>query len=507
MLGRFVSAIMEARGKGAFFLTILAGAISVLGFAPFYIWPAFILMLAGFFVRLHGIARREDSHKLVSKAAFWAGWAFGFGTFVAGTYWLSSAFITRGGFYVWLSPIGIFGLPLGLAFFWAFAAKAYVYFLRGALKGKSIGLCALAFTTIIFLMEYLRGHILSGFPWNLPGYIWEAGGSMSQIASLIGIYGLSALAIFISATFGTFLMNRQGGTQAHWALPVIAAALFIGVFTYGTQRLDKANVEYVTGTHLRVVTLDIRQQDKFARGGYGQTINRYLEASTAPFETRPTHVIWPEGAIPGFVLEDAELMTAMGGIFHGGPDVLMGLSRREMGEDAETRYYNSVAVLSPQSGTMVARAVYDKTKLVPFGEFFPGASLIEEFDIPALTAAVSSFDRGTGNITPLPNLPSASIQICYEVIFPGFAKRSAKADIAPQWILNVSNDSWFGKSTGPHQHFNQARYRAIEEGMPLVRSASSGFSGFVDPYGRVLKSLPLGESGVIDHPLPKAVFE
>ena len=499
MISAAVSSVMSARGKGAFFLTMLAGAISVLGFAPFYIWPAFVLMLGGFFVRLHGIAAREDEGKLVGKAAFWAGWAFGFGTFVAGTYWLSSAFITRGGFYVWLSPIGVFGLPLALAFFWAFAAKIYVWFLRGALRGKSIALCALAFTLVIFLMEFLRGHILSGFPWNLPGYIWEAGGTMSQIASVIGIYGLSALAIFTSAALGAFLINR------HWGLPILSTALLVGVITFGTQRLDKAKVDYVKGPHLRVVTLDIRQQDKFAAGGYIQTINRYLEASNAPFDTRPTHIIWPEGAIPGLVLEDTELMNAMGRNFQGGPDIIMGSTRREMSEDGETQYFNSVAALSPEGGTMALKAHYDKSKLVPFGEYFPGASLIEEFEVPALTAAVSSFDKGDGKMTPLPNLPPASIQICYEVIFPGFAKKSASSDIAPQWILNVSNDSWFGKSTGPYQHFNQARYRAIEEGLPLVRSASSGFSGIVDPYGRVLKSLPLGESGVIDHALPRAI--
>ena len=513
-----IALALDARGKPAFFMTILAGALSVLGYAPFFIWPAYMICCAVFMVRLNCIATRADSHKAIRKSAFWAGWAFGFGTFTAGMYWLASAFLSRGGFYVWLSPLGVLLLPSALAFFWAIAARLYVTLLGGPFKAALPLVHAGVFTGVFFIMEFARGHILSGLPWNLPGYIWKAGGSMSQVSFHIGIYGLTALALFCAAALGAVCVGRiglegevVGGDRGRYIPLGLASVLLVSTFTYGSQRLSSASVEYVSGAYLRVVALNVDQEDKHSLGGYSRMIDRYLEASTQPFEHMPTHVIWPEGAISGLVLEDEGFLRAVAHVFGSGTDLLLGATRRVLGEvEADDIYFNSVAALSERNGSMELTALYNKKKLVPFGEYFPGNGIIEGFNIPALTAAVSSFNFGDGKMTALPNLPPVSIQICYESIFSGFTPKPELASdgkiIRPEWILNVSNDSWFGRSTGPHQHFNQARYRAIEEGLPMVRAASSGFSGFIDPYGRILKSQPLGQNGVIDGALPVPIF-
>jgi len=322
-----------------------------------------------------------------ARAAFWAGWAMGFGYFLAGLYWVASAFLTRGGGY---------------------------------------------------------GHILSGFPWNLPGYIWEAGGALSQNASYMGIYGLSFVTLLFALSFGP------------------------------------------------------------AAGGYSRTIDTYLDLSLNPSNANLSHVIWSEGAIPGLVLEDAGLMQAIDRIFAGGPDLYMGATRRVADPDAQDgyRYYNSMAAMrSTGTGNPQVLGYYNKSKLVPFGEYFPGNSLISGLNIPSLSAATASFDKGIAETSTFPGLPPVSVQICYESIFSGFTPAEPK----PEWILNISNDSWFGDSSGPHQHFNQVRYRAIEEGLPIVRAAASGYSGFVDPWGRVIKTLPLTNSGAIDSPLPASI--
>lgn len=496
MLAGALHKIETARGRNAAALTVLAGAISVFGHAPFFIWPLFLLCMGGLMLRLDGLAGGERS----GRAAFWAGYAFGFGYFLASLYWIASAFLTRGGFYVFLAPFGALLLPAGLALFWGFAGWLYVRF-------KSAGpLRAVLFAVIFFITEYLRGHILSGFPWNLPGYIWEAGGAVSQSASLFGIYGLTFLTLMLAAGVGAAFKPGNG----RWGPPLASLLIFCGLFTHGQLRLSNAQVTYVEGPKIRVVQAQMKQLTKYDPDYYSDVITKYLDLSvTAPTQGL-THIIWPEGAIPGFALEDPGFMAAIDETFDSGPTLLMGATRREKvpGGDFRTvlKYYNSLAALTPTgTGEPDITALYNKSKLVPFGEYFPGNALIKSWNIPGLTAATSSFNHGERELTTLPGLPKTSVQICYEAIFAGFTPKPANGEVRASWILTVSNDSWFGKSTGPHQHFNQVQYRAIEEGLPIVRSASSGISGFIDPYGRKLLTRGIDDSGVIDSALPHPI--
>ncbi len=509
----------------------------MLSHAPLYIWPAFIIGIAALAMHLDGaraqILSQQGGSSASSKALFWrgarAGYLFGFGYFLASLYWIASAFLTRGSFYIFLAPLGMILLPAGLALFWGFASGLYVW-LGARLKNRVLR--ALLFAGCLFAAEYLRGHILSGFPWNLPGYIWAAGGAMSQSASLFGIYGLSAVTLLFAAALAASFsqpplsslnqpsFNNFAPNIWRRASPFIASAsLMVGLFIFGTFRLSSATISYWEGPKIRVLQTRIDQLTKHEQNGYEALIDQHFALSATPPIDGLTHIIWPEGAISGLPLEDAGLMQAINRLFLGGPDLIMGVTRRDPVPSSyfepdtdQTRYYNSVAGLrsDPLNEGPQALALYNKSRLVPFGEFVPGNKFAEKLDIPALTRATASFDFGTPSLTQFPGLPLASVQICYEAIFSGFTSKAIKSapdGARPDWILTVSNDAWFGQTSGPFQHMNQVAYRAIEEGLPIVRAASSGLSGFVDPYGRLIKSLPLTEEGVIDSALPKPILK
>ncbi|WP_017931233.1 apolipoprotein N-acyltransferase [Robiginitomaculum antarcticum] len=474
-----------ARGRGPFFLLILLGAISVLGHAPFFIAPAFILSFALFWIRIDAVSRWDDRPK---RAVFWSGWAFAFGYFLAGLYWIGSAFLVRGGVYVWIMPLCVVVLPALLSLFWAFAASLYA-----RLRVTHLGVSALIFAVVIGAAEWLRGHILTGFPWNLPGYIFEGGNPISQSASLFGIYGLTLLTLLLGAAFGPALID----TRKHFVAPTVCLAVFAGLFVWGHMRLNTHSDVEMTDLNIRVVQAAIDQTRKFDPEYYNEIVTRYTELTRSAGLDTIDVIIWPEGAIPGLVLERREVMDAIVSALRPGQTLVLGVTRR----DLEGRYYNSMAAITVGAdGSAGLSALYDKRRLVPFGEYFPGGGLIEKLDMPTLSAAVASFTKGETGLFAPPGLPPASAQICYEIIFPGFTDLSTEPQ--PDYILNISNDAWYGRSTGPWQHLNQVRYRAIETGLPVVRSASNGVSGVIDPLGRRLNDTSPYALTVIDTVLP-----
>jgi len=286
-------------------------------------------------------------------------------------------------------------------------------------------------------------------------------------------------------------------------------------FGYGTWRLGQADIKYVDGVKLRIVHANIPQRDKFDPGKYVQTVNTYLQLSRSAGFEDVTHIIWPEGAVPGLIFEDPGLMAAIEHMVLSGPVsgpgappvfITQTLRAENRPNKSKPDYYNSAAAVSFQNGTPpIFTSYYDKQKLVPFGEFMPGRGVLEKLGLRSLSSALESMTPGVGgNMPHLPGLPPVSIQICYEIIFPGFTqKHHPKNAPSPNWILNLSNDSWYGNSSGPRQHINQARYRAIEQGLPVIRVTSGGISGAIDPYGRQLNRLNVGEQGVIDTFLPE----
>ena len=485
-LARYIQRWQNARGRGPFFLLILLGAISVLGHAPFYFAPVFLLCFALFWLRIDGMRHWENRPK---RALFWSGWAFGFGYFLMGLYWIGSAFIVRGGIYVWIMPLCVPVLPAFLALFWAIPSALYGY-----VKSTRLWIGALVFGLLIFAFEWLRGHILSGLPWNLPGYIFEGGKPISQSASLFGIYGLSFLTLLLGAALGPILKQPKKGA----AFFAIMLAAFIGLFGWGTWRLSSVTIANTpSNTKVRVVQAQIDQTKKFDPAYYDTILDRYIQLSYSEGIEDIDLIVWPEGAIPGLVLERQAVMEQLISGLRPGQTLVFGVTRR----DSDNNYFNSmVAITMGAEGRAMISATYDKNKLVPFGEFFPGGELVQKMGIPSLSAAVSSFTRGEIRPFSPEGLPPANAQICYEIIFPGFADLSTNP--RPEYILNISNDAWYGRSTGPWQHINQVKYRAIETGLPVVRSASNGVSGMIDPMGRRLEKTSPYELTVIDQTLP-----
>ena len=499
--------LINLDGFVGFMFNVFLGALSVLGHAPFFVWPITILCFAFFMLRLDNALAQPRP----LKTGFWCGFVFAFGYFLAGLYWIGSAFIARGPEFVPYMPFAILAMAAGLALFWAFGGLVYVRLTRdGANSLWRAGI----FACVFFIVEFTRGHVFGGFPWNLPGYVFAAGKPISQIASVTGVYGLTALMFFVAASLA-LCFDRVDIANKKKYIPFTVSLLMLGTgFVYGSMRLNKADIQYVEGVKLRIVHANIPQKDKFDGSKYVENVNTYLRLSRSPGFEDVTHIIWPEGAVPGLMFEDPGLMAVIGNTFVSGthtPPIFIAQTLRAERKPGfeKPAYYNAAAAVTFKAGQVpIISAYYDKQKLVPFGEFVPGGSVLETLGLHSLSSTLESMTPGkSGNVPMLPGLPPASIQICYEIIFPGFSEKAQpQGGQKSKWILNLSNDAWYGNSTGPRQHINQARYRAIEEGMPVIRATSGGISGVIDPYGRQINQLGLGEQGVIDARLPREIM-
>jgi apolipoprotein N-acyltransferase len=505
----FFDRLSTLEGKRGRAFDFALGAAAVLGLAPFHIWGAAILALAGLFIRLEGGKRFERPQTRTRRRAFW----FGLGFFAFGVFWIGAAFIARGPAFIPLMVPMVAALCVLLALFWAAAGWAY-----GRLAPRGIW-PPIIFAGLFFLAEFARGHLLGGLPWNLPGYIFRAGGAPSQSAAYIGIYGLTYVVFLASGLLGRAALSI-GQSKRRPAIAALSglAALLFGLFLFGMLRLSGAPVlEYHENVKLRIAQTPFDQGDKFDPEKSIGIVNNYLSTSAHTGLEDVTHVIWPEGAINGLALENEALMRAVSATLLSADktppvwlvNTLRGELRQTKSGETVTDYFNSSAALIFQpDGSAVLGAINDKSKLVPFGEFVPGGKWLADRGIMPMSTALASLSPApTKELADFPGLPRLSPQICYEIIFPGMTPwpKPSQTTAAPEWILNQSNDGWYGQSTGPRQHANQAAYRAIEEGLPIVRAAANGISGVIDPYGRWLVRAEPQETRAVDSPLPKAI--
>ena len=478
-------------------IALLAGALSALAMAPFDLFPILALTLPVFVWLLDGAGAGRKG----LRAAFASGWWFGFGYFLAGLYWIGFAFLVEAEKFAWLLPLAVIGLPVGLAIFTGFGA------MLARLLWSATPFRILAFAFGLSISEWLRGTILTGFPWNGFGYALTSTPYLAQSASLFGLWGLTLIAL---AAFGSpAALADSGAEKKHRWLPVALAALvLVSLGAFGWHRLSNTKVAEVAGVRLRLMQPNIPQDAKWRPAAKPHIMRKYLSLSdraTAPERQGVqdiTHLIWPESAFPFLLDRDPEALKQIADLLPPGKVLITGAIRAEasLPGQTKTRVYNSIRVLN-DLGAIVAS--YDKLYLVPFGEFLPFQNLLESIGLQQLTRVRGGFDAGTRR-RPLhvAGLPAAAPLICYEAIYPGYVLPEGPR---PRWILNVTNDAWFGISPGPYQHFAQARVRAIEEGLPLVRAANNGISAIIDPLGRIVTSLPLGIEGVIDGPLPTAL--
>ncbi len=482
---------------------VLLGAISVLAFAPVHAWPILFVSFGGLVWLLDGChaahARLGDRLKCASLIGFW----FGFGYFLAGLYWVAEAFLVEPWRHGWLIPFVMAALPAGMALFFV-AATALAMLLWFPGLGRVFAL-ALAFG----LAEYARGHVLTGLPWNLVGYGLLGPLPMMQLASLLGVYALSLLAVLlfaspaaITAPDGSNLQSGKGGV----ALAAVLLLLLGAGYVWGERRLAHAE-QASTGIRLRIVQGDIDQAAKWRPENSAEIFAGYLDLTKSGGTQTPLDginiVIWPETAVPFLLADTPDALDAIGAALPQKTSLVVGSARLvenrdEQGIPGPARIYNSLLVIDDQ-GRVVSS--YDKMHLVPFGEYLPFQDFMESLGIMQLTGVRGGFSSAAGpRLLSIPGAPPASPLICYEIIFPDdVTENSAR----PGWLLNVTNDAWFGSSAGPYQHFHQARVRAVEQGLPVARAANTGISALIDPYGRILAEINLGEKGVIDVDLPK----
>jgi apolipoprotein N-acyltransferase len=475
---------------------ILLGAIAVLAFAPVHFWPVLFISFGGLVWLLDGCYASHDTLGARLKCAALTGFFFGFGFFLAGLYWIAEAFLVEPWRHGWLIPFVMTALPAGMALF--FAAAGLVAMALWRPGPARVFALAIAFG----LAEYARGHVLTGLPWNLIGYGLLPEGPMMQMAALLGVYALSIAAVLLFAAPAAIWNGHAAPSRGTALLAgVLLVALGVG-YVWGDRRLASAPEE-LTDVRLRIVQANIDQADKWRPENSAEIFADYLDLTQAAGLEDIDLVIWPETALPFYLADTSVALEALSEVLPQGSALLVGAARVATDRDASgtltaRHVYNSLLVVDDQGQV---RAAYDKIHLVPFGEFLPFQDFLESLGVMQMTGVRGGFSAGTGPGTlDVPGAPPVRPLICYEIIFPDEVVMSAKR---PGWLLNVTNDAWFGSSAGPYQHFHQAQVRAVEQGLPVIRAANTGISAVIDAYGRNLAEIGLGEKGLIDAGLPK----
>lgn len=490
-----------------------AGAVSVLAMAPFFLWPVLWIALPVLVWRIDGSVRRhagEQRMRAIAAAAE-TGWWWGFGYFLAGLHWIGEAFLVEAEVFAVLMPFAVMLMPAGLALFYA-AATALAAPLWKSGVWRVLGL-ALSLSA----MEWLRGHVLSGFPWNVLGYALTYPVELMQSAAVLGIYGLTLAAVLVfglpAVLWSEAAQPGSGRRAGRWAALAVAVLPLGLVGALGYVRLASATADTVHGVKIRIVQPSVPQREKWRPENWARFFQDHLDLSGQSPTGTPdglagiTHVVWPEAAMPFPVLDYPDVVAAIGRLLPEGTVLIAGAIRIEWaasGPKRPQRLFNSLFVLG-KAGLI---ALYDKIRLVPFGEFLPLRPLLSALGLREI-ASREGYSAGTEPrpLVQVPGLAAVVPLICYEAVFPGaIVPGSAQAMARPAVIVNLTNDGWFGNTTGPRQHLHQARVRAVEGGLPLVRAANNGVSAAFDGYGRVLGQLDLNVRGTLDVPLAAALL-
>lgn len=458
------------------------GLLVVLALPPIHLVPG-VLGFALLLHLLHGEPGRRRSFALA--------WLFSFAFFVAGLYWIGIAFFTDA------ERFGLLAVPAVLALCALLAATAAIGAWAVALvRWRSIEARALAFAAAWTVGEAVRADTFIDFLWNPVAIVWTASDATMQGVAWLGTYGLSLVTVAAAGMLARFLEpGPRRGLLALAPAAVLVLALVVG----GMARLS--NEPPPPGpVQLRLVQGNVPQDLKWDREKRILWFRRHLELSAAPAEAPPDVVIWPESAVPFQLETDQAARAYIAQAIPPGSYAVVGGDRFVVDGDRLVSASNSLFVLS-SGGQLLGR--YDKVDLVPFGEFTPFRGLFGPLGLGKLVENTADFSPGPGRVVlAAPGLPPFSPLICYEAVLPNEATPDGAR---PAWILNITNDAWFGTSSGPYQHLAMARMRAVEEGLPLVRAANTGISAVTDAYGRVEARLGLNRMGVIDAPLPGAL--
>ena len=477
-LGPIHETLASLSGWSAFGVTVLLGALSALAFAPFHLTPVLVLCVTAFIWMLDGSRMKVRW----GRSLFMRGWAFGYGFFLVGMYWTISPFLVdpaRHAAYIWMPLVA---LPGGMALIWGAAIA-----LAGAFWSASPSRVFI-FAIFMALAELTRGYLFGGFPWNIFGTTWAPGGALSQAASLGGVYWLTLITLFICAAPAALVDTRSTRGVLGRALPITMSVILVALgWTFGAQRI--AEPSELTGQTVTLMDAGVPQNQKFQPGAGELILSRYGSFLRDTDGAEGDIVIWPEGAMPFDMLASNYALDVIAAYL--GPRTLIAGSTRRSVEGDTDLYHNSMAVLQTENGRAELIALYDKFRLVPFGEL--AASEIIPFgrNISGILPdamqqlAVSGFTPGSEPTVLFPReLPPFVALICYEALFPDVTRTAGPQREDAEWIVTISNDAWFGRGMGPAQHYAQNRYRSIESGLPMARVASRGDTAMVDGYGR-----------------------
>ena len=476
-INQFAAYLGASTGFVRYGTAFLTGLCVTFSLPPFEFLPAFYAALPVLIWSVSGQVRLW--------CLFATGWWFGFGYFVSGLYWIGSAMLVDADENAWLVPLASLGLPAFLSLFFGLSVLPVRF-------GNDHLSRALILTTSLGSAEWVRGNFLTGFPWNLLGQAWASHDTLLQGVSLVGIYGMTFFALLSGFLLSVLAQERSRAVLAGF---IVALTLPLSFASYGAIRLAQAPVvgaDWVEGVGIRLVQGGIPQKEKWDRKYLMRNFKKYLFLSDRNRPDWINYLIWPETASPFPLDTNDGARVAASAIVPRGGALITGMIRRQV--VPEKKIWNSIIALDDEAKIL---AKYDKSHLVPFGEYIPGKNWLS---LKKITEGRLDYTAGVGpRIWQLETLPPVSPLICYEIIFPGIV---TPVHQRPTWILVLTNDAWYGHSSGPYQHLSIARIRAAEEGLTVVRAASTGISAVFDGYGREWSRIELDETGVLDTRLP-----
>ena len=483
VITRFADRLKSLAGWRRRLTLMLLGALAALALPPLHVVPVLLVAFPALLWMLDVSTSR--------RAAFGAGWWWSMGWFPVGLYWISHALLTDPAKFGWMIPFAVFGLSGLLAAFVGLATLA-VRLARVGGPGR-VPVLAAAWT----VSEWLRSWVLTGFPGNPLGSVWDAMLPMLQFGAFAGIWGLS-LFTAVAALAPALLADRPSG-RVRALVVVLTLGLPLAGWAGGAVRLAGGDTAFVDGVRLRLVQAAVPQATKWQDDKREANLREHVALTRGPGFEAITAVVWPETAVSYFLDLDLLHREIVAAAAPGGGLVLTGAPRITPRGVEPLQVWNSLFAITAEAGVA---GIYDKVHLVPFGEYVPLKTILP---IAKITHGGTDFSAGPGPVVmTLPGLPPVSPMICYEAIFP-HAVVPADGE-RPGWLLNVTNDGWFGMSAGPYQHLAAARMRAIEDGLPLVRAANTGISTVIDAYGHEIVRIALGDKGVVDSPLPVSIW-
>ncbi len=482
-LRRYAVAMIEQKPNRA---AMVSGALLALALPPFHIFP--ILLVS--FPALYQLLMATQSY----RALFIRGFLFSLFYHVVGLYWIGNALLVNGWQFAWAYPLAIFGFPAYLSLYNGLLAMAFKPLRREQKTQWNI----LTFAVLWWLSEIARGTLFTGFPWSMIGYTWATTPLlvMLQSVSVFGIYGLSFLTVIWAMATPLYKTNKS--IKNNMLFQFVAATVLLNIL-FGCVHLLCNQTSLDTNTNLRLVQANIAQKDKWNYDRLGENFTKHLTLSETEDGINPDIVIWPETALPSVIKNDTRFSDFLEQYLGKDTLLLTGVLDIDYGDAIEKpKAFNRLSVFNTDGKELYH---YNKSHLVPFGEYMP---LAEYLPVNPVAGGGLEFTAGNGVTTAhIDGIPTFSPLVCYEVIFPG--KSALNEDNRPDWIINVTNDGWYGYSTGPLQHLAIARTRAVEQGLPLVRSAGTGISAVIDPVGRLVGTIGLHDEGILDTPLPMPI--